>query len=118
MIGGIFQISDALISFLAVWGIWAFPARINAAHLCIDALIYSSLCTIGLYMYDRQMTIECQFLPIGEMIFAWSIIPFLLIGLIGVLLLCLACCILCAVVDRGRFKNTIFMSIGCQCVDA
>jgi len=116
MIGGIFQISDALISFLAVWGIWAFPSRINTAHLCIDVLIYSLLCTIGLYMYDRQMTIECQFLPIGEMIFAWSIIPFLLIALIGgwhmhscalcnsfshcsvyiVFLLCLACCILCA----------------------
>eukprot|EP01084_Bolivina_argentea_P072606 131833_1 len=45
---------------------------------------------IGLYMYDNEMSEECQEEPIGQMILAWSVIPFCMIGLY-------CCCVICAV---------------------
>eukprot|EP01084_Bolivina_argentea_P228275 385588_1 len=60
--------------------------------ILIWSVIWSA---IGLYMYYDQLSVICQNQPIGQMIFAWSIINLVCIGIAVITIGCLcfaACC--------------------------
>jgi len=70
----------------------------------LDAVIYFALSMLGLYMYDKQMSIDCQYDDLGTFIFAWCIIPFLLCGFIGVLLCCFSSVIICGSILKKNIE--------------
>mmetsp|Transcript_27881 Transcript_27881/g.44203 ORF Transcript_27881/g.44203 Transcript_27881/m.44203 type:complete len:173 (-) Transcript_27881:53-571(-) len=56
---------------------------------------------IGLYIWDNEMSDDCQGEPIGQMILAWSIIQYALIGCIC----CCVCFIFCVVGAASAANN-------------
>merc|ERR1712154_454438 len=66
---------------------------VNAPGCCLG-LFYLAWAGIGLYMYSNQMTPECKDEPIAKVLFAWSLIPYCLIGLA-------CCCIPCCICGLG-----------------
>ena len=68
------------------------------APACCLFLFYLIWAGIGLYIYDNEMSEQCQSEPIAKMILSWSIIQYALVGLA---LCCVTCICFCALFAVG-----------------
>ena len=86
LVGGYTQIGGISLGFCLCCCAMISDDLANAGSVCLVlpsmclSLFYLAWGGIGLYMYSNELTSDCQQEPIGQVLLAWSLIPYCFAG--------------------------------------